>query len=395
MHNFSVRTVFSLSLIFLLILAFCSLPSDLFAASPKKKLTEIERKIKKKKQSVASALKKEQSILSRIESIDRGIMEKKSELKKYDSLIRKARSDIIALNKDIQNLKNKLEQRRDHLKNRLRALYKQQYGGNALILISARDYQDLIRKSKYLSLIAYRDNRIMEKYSSAISDIQFKKKQLGVLQSKLETSKEEAKQKKKSLQTDRKKKDRLLITIRSKRSTYEKTIRELEASSEKLKEMIEKMREKKLAKSIVGKNFSARRGHLPWPVSGQVVVPFGKYMDPKFKIVVFKNGIEIRTKSGAEPQSIASGRVVFADVFQGYGQLLIIDHGDGYHTLYGHLSEIFHKTGDIIIRGTSLGRVGSSSLLQYSTLYFEIRHKGKPVNPLKWLKRKRKIVKKK
>jgi septal ring factor EnvC (AmiA/AmiB activator) len=394
MHNSSIRTVLAFSLFFLIIFTFCPLQSDVSAASPKKKLSEIERKIKKKKQSVASALKKEQSILSRIENIERGIKGKKAELKKYEGLITKARTDIIKLNRDIKKLKKKLDLRREFLKERLRVLYKQQYGGNALILISARDYQDLIRKSKYLSLIAYRDSRTMEKYSSAIRDIQFKKKKLGVLQSKLESSKKEAKQKQKALQTDRIKKDRLLTTIRSKRSTYEKTIKELEASSEKLKEMIKKMREKKLAKSFVGKSFSARRGHLPWPVSGKVVVPFGKYKDPKFKIIVFKNGIEIKTDIGEEPQAIASGRVVFADVFQGYGQLLIIAHGDGFHSLYGHLSEIFHKTGDIIIRGTSLGRVGDSSLLLYPTLYFEIRLKGKPVNPLKWLKSKRRIVKK-
>ncbi|HDN95370.1 MAG TPA: hypothetical protein ENG76_04775, partial [Nitrospirae bacterium] len=85
-----------------------------------------------------------------------------------------------------------------------------------------------------------------------------------------------------------------------------------------------------------------------------------------------------------------SGRVVYSDWFKGYGLLLIINHGKGYHSLYGNLSEIFHKTGDIINEGTAVGNVGNSSILNVPTLYFEIRYKGKPIDPVKWLKKKHK-----
>ena len=129
---------------------------------------------------------------------------------------------------------------------------------------------------------------------------------------------------------------------------------------------------------------------LPWPINGKVIVPFGKYKDPKFNITVFKNGIEIKAKEGYRPKAVAGGQVVFADWFKGYGQLLIINHGGGYHSLYGNLNEIFHETGDIIKQGTSIGKTGKSELLNVPSLYFEIRYKGKPVNPMKWLKRKRK-----
>jgi septal ring factor EnvC (AmiA/AmiB activator) len=73
---------------------------------------------------------------------------------------------------------------------------------------------------------------------------------------------------------------------------------------------------------------------------------------------------------------------------------LIINHGSGYHSLYGNLSEIFNEPGDIINKGTAVGEIGLSSLLNIPTLYFEIRHKGKPVNPMRWLKRKRRSKKK-
>jgi septal ring factor EnvC (AmiA/AmiB activator) len=154
--------------------------------------------------------------------------------------------------------------------------------------------------------------------------------------------------------------------------------------------MIKRLEKERLSRSIVGRGFRALKGRLPWPVNGKVLVPFGKYKDPQFNIPVFKNGIEIKAKKGAIARAIAGGKVVFANWFKGYGQLLIISHGGGYHSLYGNLSEIFHKTGDIIKRGTAIGKIGESGLLNVPTLYFEIRHKGKPLDPLQWLRKKKK-----
>jgi septal ring factor EnvC (AmiA/AmiB activator) len=179
--------------------------------------------------------------------------------------------------------------------------------------------------------------------------------------------------------------------IRSKRKTYEKAIKELEESSKKLRNMIKRIEKRKIPKSVIGKGFRSLKGHLPWPVSGRVLIPFGKYKDPEFKITVFKNGIEIKPKAREKPKAVAGGRVVYADWFKGYGLLLIIDHGSGYHSLYGNLAEIYLDTGDIIVKGTAVGKTGKSRLLNVHTLYFEIRHKGKPLDPMKWLKRKIRI----
>jgi len=85
---------------------------------------------------------------------------------------------------------------------------------------------------------------------------------------------------------------------------------------------------------------------------------------------------------------VYDGKVVYADWFKGYGQVIIVSHGDNYHTLYGNLSEIFYKRGDIITKGEPIGRVGQSGQSEEPTLYFEIRYKGKPVDPERWLKKK-------
>jgi septal ring factor EnvC (AmiA/AmiB activator) len=379
-----------LTSVILALILILSLPSDFHAASPKKKLSQIEKQIKSKKRKVKQALKNEESILTRIQSIEKNIYKKEKELKEYKKRLSTAEAETLLLEREISRLDKKLVKRKKLLRERLKSLYKQQYGGSTLILISATDYNDLIRRSKYISLIAYNDNRIMVEYTSDIEKLNIKIKTFELLKKKLETSRTNAKKKKKELQHNRVRKDKLLVTIRSKRSSYEKAIKELNKSSKKLRQLIKKFEKKKIPKSVLGKGFRSWKGRLPWPVKGTVIVPFGKYKDPKFNITVFKNGIEIKAKEGYRPQAVAGGQVVYADWFKGYGQLMIINHGSGYHSLYGNLTEIFHKTGDIIKSGTSIGKTGKSELLNVPSLYFEIRYKGKPVNPMKWLKRKRK-----
>ncbi len=357
------------------------------AADPKKKLSDIEKKIEEKKQQVQESIKKENSVIENIEDINEIIKKKEQELRNYDKRISQTFSESQRLSKEIDEINTKLSGKQQHLKERLKALYKQQYGGHALILISANDYQDLIKKSRYISLIAYYDSKIINQFSSDIKELVPKKRELEALNEKLNADKKATKEMQKALQTDRDKKDKLLASIRSKRQSYEKAIEELEESSKKLRKMIEGLKEKDLPTSITGKGFASLMGRLHWPVAGKVVVPYGEYKDPVFNIAVFKNGIEIQPLQDEKPKAVAGGRVVYADWFKGYGLLLIIDHGSGYHSLYGNLSEIFLNTGDILIEGAVVGKIGKSELLIFPTLYFEIRHKGKPVDPVEWLER--------
>lgn len=392
--------LFFVSFVTLAVFTF-SLPQPAYTAS-KKKLTRrhktltskkqeakiIQLELEQKKKKVKEVIKKERSILSRIEDIDKSIQKKQKELKRYDSRILETELKISRRSEEIGQLDGELNIKKKYLRERLRILYKQQYGNYALSLISAKDYQDLIRRSKYISLAAYQDSRIVGEYRNKLTKIISKKKDMEALQSTLRKNKEVAQKKNKALHIDRTNKDKLLAAIRSKRSTYEKIIKELEKSSRKLQVLIQKLEKRSIPKSVRGKGIRASRGQLPWPVNGKVLIPFGKYRDPKFKITVFKNGVELGASPGETPKAVASGRVVYADWFKGYGLLLIINHGNGYHSLYGNLSEIFHKTGDIINKANAVGIVGNSRMLNVPALYFEIRYKGKPVNPAKWLKKK-------
>jgi septal ring factor EnvC (AmiA/AmiB activator) len=390
-----------LSLSFILIgisILYYAYPAIAESASPEKELSNVKERIRKEKEKIEEAIRREKSILSELQKIDRSVKDKKKELRYYDNRLKETAKKIQVLQSDVSSLTAKIESRKKLLNDRIRFLYKEQYSGyTALVLISAQDYQDLLTRSRYISLLAHYDRTLMDAFSSEIKSYMLKKKEMELLLNELETDKMKIQKNVKEMKTERLEKDKMLAEVKSKRGSYEGMVNELRESSVKLKKMIEDLeKKKKVLKAVPGASFRTMKGDLPWPVNGQVLVPFGKYKDPKFNIPVFKNGIEIKANTGDAVKAVHGGRVVYADWFKGYGLLLIVNHGEGYHSLYGNLSEIFYKTGDIIKKGSSIGSIVEKGLLSVPTLYFEIRHRGKPLDPLGWLyrspKKKRKIA---
>ncbi|MET0029306.1 MAG: peptidoglycan DD-metalloendopeptidase family protein [Candidatus Thiodiazotropha sp.] len=132
--------------------------------------------------------------------------------------------------------------------------------------------------------------------------------------------------------------------------------------------------------------FSTRKGKLPWPSRGRLVASYGSYREVgKLKW----DGVMIAAPEGQEVRAIHHGRVAFADWLRGFGLLLIIDHGDGFMSLYGHNQSLFKETGEWVEPGEVVAQVGNSGGRATSGIYFGIRHNGQPVNPSLWCQRVR------
>ncbi len=356
------------------------------AASALDKLSEIQNSIMNKVQQVKEIRKKETSISTKIGSINENISRKENDLKKYKKRISTSKKQIRNLSNDLNSLDRKLNDRTRYLNERIIAMHKRQYGSTTSLLTSASDYQDLIRKSKYISLLAHYDSTIIRKYSSDIKEIHAKKSELENINSKLLKTNDSIRKKKEELQTDKAEKDKLFALVKSKRLAQENKIKELKASSRNLQNMVKKLKNKKIPESILGKGFKAVKGSLPWPVNGEILTPYGDYNDPELNTIVFKSGIEIKASRKDKAKAIAGGRVVYSSRYEDFGNLLIIDHGNGYHSLYGNLSEVALKNGELLIAGMEIGTADKSNESNVPALYFEIRHKGKPVDPIPWLK---------
>jgi murein hydrolase activator len=131
-----------------------------------------------------------------------------------------------------------------------------------------------------------------------------------------------------------------------------------------------------------GNPFDQLKGKLTLPVKGEVANQFGALRPDS---TVLWKGLFLRTSSGQAVKAIAAGRVVFADWLRGFGNLLIIDHGKGYMSLYGNNETLYKQVGDVLHGGDIVAAVGNSGGNEDSGLYFELRHESKPLDPMKWL----------
>jgi septal ring factor EnvC (AmiA/AmiB activator) len=386
MRYIKMKNLQPCSLIALFILCSVFFINQRLASAQENNLSEIQEKLKSKL-SEFQENSKEEAFAKKLEDINKNLKTNEAELKHYGSRLSQTQSEIRKLSEEIQQLTTKLQSDMD-LRAIIIAFYKQQYDSNAILLLSADDNQDMIQKMKYASLLAHYDNSVINQYGEEARKLNDKKRQIAALQKALRDGEENARMKRNIINDESLKKDQLLAELKAKRAMYDAKIRELEESSKKVQVMLADIKSKELPKSILGNGFISLKGNLSWPIDGEILPRYDKNSEIPTGTSALKSGIEIKSKPENEAEAVAGGRVVYSDTYGGYGFVIIIDHGDGFHTLYGNISETSLSKGNIVIQGSSLGRVAKSMTLNAPSLYFEIRLKGRPLDPMGWLQKK-------
>jgi septal ring factor EnvC (AmiA/AmiB activator) len=184
----------------------------------------------------------------------------------------------------------------------------------------------------------------------------------------------------------------LLTQIKTKTSLQRAVIESLKASARELDRAVEALGTAEVQPApssmvVTEKPFAALKGLLMMPVKGKVVSFFGPYKDRQFKVTRFQSGIRIKADRGEPIRSVCSGQTLFSSWFKGFGNMIIIDHGEHYYTVYAHLEELFKTKGDPVETGEVIATVGDTGSLTGAGLHFEVRHHGKPMNPMGWIKK--------
>jgi septal ring factor EnvC (AmiA/AmiB activator) len=376
---------FFLSAVLCFLSAWLALPVPASAENPKEQYRKIQKEIETHKEKLEQARRHERSVLEDLDGMNRRLSETEADLRRQQQRVRQTETDIYKVEKDIAVARGELQRKKKWLKVRIKAMQRYGQSGDILFLLtSTDDMAGFMRRWRYLEKISFRERKGIEEYGESLKKLNEKEKRLQTLRAELKSGEERTRLTEVSLAEKKKERQKLLASVRKEKSTHERLYRELQESAKRLLEVIRQLEEKD---TYEGKGFPALRGSLAWPVSGRVAIPYGSQKDPKFNTPVFRNGVYIKTED-ASVKAVYSGKVVFADWFKGYGNLVIINHGEGYHTLYGNLSETFLKVGDIIKGKDVIGKVGESGIVNAPSLYFEVRYKGKPLDPMQWLRRK-------
>jgi septal ring factor EnvC (AmiA/AmiB activator) len=357
----------------------------------KKEFERIKREMKEKKREIKRAASREHSVLAALERIDREILAGSSEL--VDQ--RKRLEDAEAAGRELEASSDRLVRELAALKGvyamRLRALYKMSRSGGAMIDPSG-GLGSVVKQVKYLRLIAERDGTIIRDYGNMLIRLRMQRDGLSQKKEEILQRRLAVEAKKAELEAKRRQKSTILADVRQQKGLHVQTLRELEEASVSLWAMIrtdEGERRSAAAQRPAGvlrdEGTAGEKGKLPWPAEGPLLTRFGMQRHPQFGTMVFRRGIEIEVREGQAVRAVEGGQVAYAEWYRGFGKLVILDHGNGFYTLYGNLSRLDLKKGDRVSRGQEIGLAGETGSMKGAKLYFEIRKKGEAEDPLLWL----------
>ncbi len=351
------------------------------------RLAEISQQIEQLRLKIEEEEKKESTTLSRLERIgfNKGLIKK--EISLYAIQLEKANRELSSLNKSIPELEAKLDEENQSIDKILITTYKFGKLNFLQFMLQADNMGTLISENKHLTLLAQYQEKIISNYMKNLDQLETVEKELQTKKGEASRLIKNAEKKRKELQAQERKNRALITEIKKNKKLHLQTLEELRVRAQQLLILIEKLLKEEISLPINLIPLYEKRGKLPWPIEGKVTSKFGLQRHPQFKTTTMNNGIEISPrKNYVIVRAIHPGKVVYSDYFQGYGNLIIVDHGMSYYSLYGHCSDILVKKGDLVKAEHPIALVGDIGSLEGDSVYFEIRFKTKPLNPLQWLK---------
>ena len=349
----------------------------------KDKLSKLENEIENQTKILNKMGRKEYSILKKKRILDGQLKIKEKELKIYNWNLKINKNNVSDLTKKITLGEKQIYLQQKNLGRRLRSIYKEGDIFSVKLLFSSEDFTDLLRRTKYLDSIMVHDKFIFNKYERELADFYNKKKVLLHAKGQLDLYKNAAITKKKEIVKEKEKKKQFLVRLSKEKKINKILKEELVHSSKKLNQLISRL-ENKIVHGE-GLDISDKKGDLLPPVNGKLLNNFGRERDKIYNTFIVHNGVSIRVRKGAPVRSVFNGKVLYTGTLDGYGNIIIIGHGMYYHSLYGHLDEIISITGKTVRSGQIIGRSGDSGSVKGEALYFEMRYKGKPIEPTAWL----------
>lgn len=348
-----------------------------------KQLQENIKKLQQELKQVQGARAELQQELQKSES-EMGELLKKIDRVKRE--INEQNQQLDQLNNEREQLQDARRQQQDQVAEQIQAVYKTGQQSQIKLLLNQESPEQLTRMLAYHQWILAAHNEKLSGYLHTLQQLDALEPQILAKREQLEASHQQLARQQQQLKQHQNQRQQTLARMSNTLTNKQQELQHLEEDRQRLQALVEEV-ERALAQAPLptsGEAFSKRRGKLLWPTQGRLVARFGS---PRAGGQMQWNGVLITGNAGQPVLAVHHGRVVFADYFRGHGLLLIIDHGEGYLSLYAHNQSLFKSTGDWVAAGDAIASVGNSGGQEQVGLYFEIRQGGKPIDPAPWLAR--------
>lgn len=339
-----------------------------------KKVQQELQKLSKEKRQKSTQQK---TIVSKMNNLEDNIQNLNGEISSLQSKIKGAENSVATAKTELALAEKKITLKNTTLNARLRAMYKMGHIGYLDVLLGSSDFGDMMTRLDMLQKIYSQDTKFLKQMHNQRNQIADKKQSLEKYASELKSLRENLSTKQVALDSN-------LNALESEKVELSKDLKALEQredqlleDSNRLTKVLEKMTS--TAKYVGGK--------MAWPAPGNYKIssPYGYRIHPVYKTKKLHTGVDISTPYNAKVVAAQDGTVIMAEYYYGYGNTVMIDHGGGYVTLYGHNNSLLVKVGQKVSKGQQIAKSGSTGVSTGPHCHFEVRYKGKIIDPMPWI----------
>ena len=364
----------------------------------RRKLEEVKRQAKESREQAQKLKGKETQAVGQLRRTERDLAVTKKRLQQLRYRRQQLDTQLSVTRADLQRNVQSLSEKRALLARRLRHMYETGPASELETLLSSGSFAQLLTRWDFLVMVAEQDRLLMEDVRARKEVVEtLEEKLAGHLQQVERTSKQTNAQNQRLAQ-QRQQRAQTVLEIQTQRQAYEAAAADLERTARSLQTLLTKLEKQrreeadklkqqgKPAEPYTG-DFARGQGALDWPLRGDIVGNFGPETHPRFNTTIINDGIDIAAPIGTPVHAVAKGKVAYTNEdYASYGEIVILNHGDGFYTLYGHLSEIGVSVGQDVAAGQTIGRSGDTGSIKGAVLHFEVRRGSSALDPKGWLK---------
>lgn len=380
------------------LLAFCLIAGSAAHASQQEELENLRQRISALQQDFEKTNESKSEAADALRESERTISTSNRKLNELAQQQNAASNTLAQLQKQSKQLEKDMQNEQALLS---KLLYQQYLGGKQeylKLLLNNHDPNQVARELQYYDYIARSRAVWLKTLRANLLKLQVVTAQARDKSLEIASLQNEERAQRHSLEKDKRARLQTLDKIAKQLKQQRREMGRLQRNENRLSQLVDRLakmlsqpkgknlpRNEKLPDSAFdGKPFASLKGKLAFPVKGDVANRFGGTRPDS---TVLWKGLFLRAAASQSVKCVAAGRVVFADWLRGFGNLLIVDHGNGYMSLYGNNESLFKQVGDTLRGGDTIASVGNSGGNEESGLYFELRHEGNPLDPMKWVSR--------
>jgi murein hydrolase activator len=391
-----VRTLF-----FLLIIPFATTALAAADAGKQLELKELRGRIQSLQEELEQANEDRGEVADALKKSERRISDVNRGLRNLESRQRRLSRELKQLNEDTRTTQSEIVDQQTRLAELIKERYIQGGGDAMKLLLNGQNPGEVARNLEYYGYIGRARAELIRQHRDSLGRLRALQEKTRQQNDDLTQVRQERVAQKQTLEAEKGDRQQVLYKLSEQIRQQRKEIDTLARDEKRLTRLIEKLAKLAATKpkptipskpgqkvdavadaSLAGLDFNRLRGKLALPVAGEILHKFGQSRDgggPAWK------GLFIRARQGQEVRAVGSGKVAFADWLRGFGNLLIVDHGDGYLSLYSNNESLYKQPGEPVRAGDVVAAVGATGGQDEPGLYFELRHQGKPFDPLAWV----------